>query len=66
MSSTSVIGKLRVNLGLDSREFDRGIRGVGPNVARMRNQFLAVALVQPIAQLRPSRSLNPAPVTFNV
>ena len=43
MSSTSVIGKLRVNLGLDSREFDRGIRGVGPNVARMRNQFLAVA-----------------------
>ncbi len=39
----STIGKLRVVLGLDNSEFQRGVKGVGPHIATLRNQFLAVA-----------------------
>ena len=39
----SVIGSLRVNLGLDSAQFARGARGLDAPLRRMRRQFLAVA-----------------------
>ncbi len=41
--SNSVIGALRVNLGLDSAQFTRGARGASSTLRRMRGQFLAVA-----------------------
>ena len=39
----SVIGALRVNLGLDSAQFDRGAQRAGNRLGTMRTQFLAVA-----------------------
>jgi hypothetical protein len=39
----SVIGALRVNLGLDSARFERGARQASASLNRMRGQFLAVA-----------------------
>jgi len=39
---SSVIGSLRVNLGLDSAKFERGARRVKDAQARMRQQFRAV------------------------
>jgi len=41
--AASVIGALRVNLGLDSAQFGRGARRVTSHVQTMRRQFLAVA-----------------------
>jgi len=41
--SGSIVGKLRVMLGLDTSGFKQGAKGVGPQIAQMRNQFLAVA-----------------------
>jgi hypothetical protein len=43
--SQSVIGALRVNLGLDSAKFERGARRVNSPLADMKKQFLAVAAV---------------------
>ena len=48
MASSSVIGSLRVNLGLDSAQFARGARGVSAPLTRMRQQFMAVAGVATI------------------
>lgn len=39
----SVIGALRVNLGLDSAKFERGAKRVKSPLAAMKKQFLAVA-----------------------
>lgn len=39
----SVIGALRVNLGLDSAQFEKGARGVKKPLQDMRRQFAAVA-----------------------
>ena len=39
----SVIGALRVNLGLDSAKFTRGLKDVDKSVARMKRQFVGVA-----------------------
>jgi hypothetical protein len=44
----SVIGSLRVNLGLDSAQFARGAKGVDAPLKRMRQQFVAVAGVATI------------------
>lgn len=41
----SVIGALRVNLGLDSAKFEKGARGVKSPLTQMRQQFLAVSAV---------------------
>lgn len=41
----SVIGALRVNLGLNSAKFERGARRVKSPLAAMKKQFLAVAAV---------------------
>lgn len=46
--SQSVIGSLRVNLGLDSAQFARGARGVDAPLKRMRKQFVAIAGVATI------------------
>ena len=43
--SQSVIGALRVNLGLDSAKFERGAKRVKSPLAGMKKQFLAVAAV---------------------
>ncbi|MCH2248271.1 MAG: hypothetical protein MK042_00575 [Cognatishimia sp.] len=43
--SASVIGALRVNLGLDSAKFERGARRVQTPLAAMRKQFQAVAAI---------------------
>ena len=34
-----VIGSLRVNLGLDSAKFERGVRGVNKSTEKMKGQF---------------------------
>jgi len=39
----SVIGALRVNLGLDSAQFDKGSKKAGNSLKDMRKQFLAVS-----------------------
>jgi len=39
----SVIGALRVNLGLDSAKFDSGSKRAGKSLQRMRKHFMAVA-----------------------
>lgn len=41
----SVIGALRVNLGLNSAKFERGAKRVKSPLAQMKKQFLAVAAV---------------------
>jgi hypothetical protein len=41
--AAAVIGALRVNLGLDSANFERGAKRVQSPLASMRKQFLAVA-----------------------
>ena len=41
--SSSVIGALRVNLGLDSAQFERGTGKAQKSLRNMRNQFAAVA-----------------------
>jgi hypothetical protein len=41
--ANSVIGALRVNLGLDSAQFSSGARRAGDTLGRMRSQFTAVA-----------------------
>ncbi|MBL3576034.1 hypothetical protein JMM62_19055, partial [Rhodovulum sulfidophilum] len=41
--SQSVIGALRVNLGLDSAKFERGAKRVKDPLRVMRSQFRAVA-----------------------
>lgn len=41
--ATSVIGALRVNLGLDSAQFSTGARRAGNTLNQMRSQFTAVA-----------------------
>ena len=41
--SASIVGKLRVMLGLDTSEFKKGANGVGPQIAQMRSQFLAIS-----------------------
>jgi hypothetical protein len=41
--SQSVIGALRVNLGLDSAQFQKGAKGAQQSLATMRKQFLAVS-----------------------
>ena len=41
--ATSVIGALRVNLGLDSAQFEKGAKRVQQPLAAMRQQFLMVA-----------------------
>jgi hypothetical protein len=43
--SASVIGALRVNLGLDSAQFERGAKKAQDSLGTMRTQFLAVAAV---------------------
>ena len=43
--SKSVIGALRVNLGLDSAKFERGAKRVKSPLAAMKKQFVAVAMV---------------------
>jgi len=40
---SSVIGALRVNLGLDSANFERGAKRVQSPLASMRKQFAAIA-----------------------
>jgi len=42
--SQSVIGALRVNLGLDSAQFERGARRVQDPLKRMRSQFQQIAV----------------------
>jgi hypothetical protein len=41
----SVIGSLRVNLGLDSAQFQRGAKRMDKPLARMQKQFLGIATV---------------------
>jgi hypothetical protein len=41
--SKSVIGALRVNLGLDSAQFERGVKRLDDPIKRMRTKFLAVS-----------------------
>lgn len=41
--SSSVIGSLRVNLGLDSAQFEKGARRLDAPLKRMRGQFLAIS-----------------------
>lgn len=41
--ASSVIGALRVNLGLDSAQFEKGARKANDSLKTMRTQFLAVA-----------------------
>lgn len=41
--TTSVVGALRVNLGLDSAEFDKGTQKVSGGIGALRTQFLALA-----------------------
>lgn len=43
--STSVIGALRVNLGLDSAQFKRGMTDAQKNVETARKQFIAMSTV---------------------
>ena len=43
--SSSVIGSLRVNLGLDSAQFERGAKRMDPPLRRMRKQFMAISAV---------------------
>lgn len=38
-----MIGALRVNMGLDSAQFERGVKNTRQPLAALRNQFLAVA-----------------------
>ena len=40
---SSVIGSLRVNLGIDSAQFERGAKRAGSQLGSMKKQFLAVA-----------------------
>lgn len=41
--SNGVIGSLRVNLGLDSAKFEKGVRGVNKSTRRMQRQFKAIS-----------------------
>ncbi|WP_088648227.1 hypothetical protein [Marinibacterium profundimaris] len=41
--ASSVIGALRVNLGLDSAQFQKGVKRVSPQLRAMRAQFLRVS-----------------------
>jgi len=43
--SSSVIGSLRVNLGLDSAQFERGAKRMDAPLRRMRKQFMAISAV---------------------
>jgi hypothetical protein len=43
--SKSVIGALRVNLGLDSAQFERGAKRANSSLTTMRNQFLGIVAV---------------------
>lgn len=43
--SSSVIGALRVNLGLDSAQFEKGSKRAQSSLATMKKQFMAVAAV---------------------
>ncbi|MDO6588940.1 hypothetical protein DS901_13855 [Loktanella sp. D2R18] len=41
--SSSVIGSLRVNLGLDSAQFERGAKRMDAPLRQMRRQFMAIS-----------------------
>ena len=43
--SSSVIGSLRVNLGLDSAQFERGAKRMDAPLRQMRKQFMAISAV---------------------
>jgi hypothetical protein len=43
--ASSVIGALRVNLGLDSAQFTKGVKGASSDMQRMGKQFAAVAAI---------------------
>ena len=49
--ASSVIGALRVNLGLDSANFESGAKRVQAPLAAMRKQFVAVAAVAAAAEM---------------